>query len=280
MKILAIARGETFSPNLVDNDARILAAVADELRRRGHQVSTVNEMSLVEPEETPDAIINMCRHPRSIALLHRLESRGARVINAPEGIENCNRERLTRLLLENRVPHPDSLIVSTSEPVEEALSRGDYGECWVKRADSQTMSKADVCFCRSGAEVSLALDDFHRRGIDRAVISKHLSGDLIKFYGVEGTEFFHYFYPLDKGHSKFGYEEINGRSRGLKFSEENLRAVCSEAARTLGVRVYGGDAVIAPDGSLKLIDFNDWPSFSPCRDEAARAIANITENLR
>jgi hypothetical protein len=27
------------------------------------------------------------------------------------------------------------------------------------------------------------------------------------------------------------------------------------------------------DGSLWIIDFNDWPSFAPCREEAARAIA-------
>ena len=26
------------------------------------------------------------------------------------------------------------------------------------------------------------------------------------------------------------------------------------------------------DGVLKIIDFNDWPSFSSCREEASRAI--------
>ena len=39
------------------------------------------------------------------------------------------------------------------------------------------------------------------------------------------------------------------------------------------VRVYGGDCIVTPEGSLAIIDFNDWPSFAPCREEAARAIA-------
>jgi len=45
------------------------------------------------------------------------------------------------------------------------------------------------------------------------------------------------------------------------------------------IDVYGGDAIIDAEGRISIIDFNDWPSFSRCREEAADAIAKyITDN--
>ena len=37
---------------------------------------------------------------------------------------------------------------------------------------------------------------------------------------------------------------------------------------------YGGDAIISDSGEIHIIDINDWPSFSICREEAAKAIAD------
>lgn len=282
MRILAISRGENFSPNLVDNDAKILAAVADGLRAQGHEVIALTEADFIisgtEPAGgAPEVIVHMCRDRRSLSRLSELQNHGVKVINTPRGILNCNREELTRRLLDAGVAHPDSLIVDTADTAAaaQALARGRYDRCWVKRADCQTMRKDDVSFCNCAEDAVKVLESFSRRGISRAVVSKHLPGDLIKFYAVEGTDFFHWFYPLQRGHSKFGYEEINGAARSLPFSLDELRQICSQAARTLRVSVYGGDAIVADDGSIKLIDFNDWPSFSPCRQEAARAIVSI-----
>ncbi|MDE6130067.1 MAG: hypothetical protein K2F74_00615, partial [Muribaculaceae bacterium] len=49
--------------------------------------------------------------------------------------------------------------------------------------------------------------------------------------------------------------------------------VCEQAADALGVMIYGGDCIVGADGSLSVIDFDDWPSFAPCRNEAAPYIA-------
>ena len=117
------------------------------------------------------------------------------------------------------------------------------------------------------------LQEYFLRGIKRAVINRHLEGDLIKFYGVQGTDFFYWFYPLEAGHSKYGNEAINGPARGLQFSEEYLRKICREASEVLDVKVYGGDCIVDADGSIRIIDFNDWPSFAPCREKAAPYIA-------
>ena len=51
--------------------------------------------------------------------------------------------------------------------------------------------------------------------------------------------------------------------------------LASSSADILGLDVYGGDAIISPDGSISMIDMNDWPSFAPVRDEAKKHIANL-----
>ncbi|MGN0223838.1 MAG: hypothetical protein ACI4AM_07410, partial [Muribaculaceae bacterium] len=82
-------------------------------------------------------------------------------------------------------------------------------------------------------------------------------------------------YPFDSAPTKYGKEAINGPSQGLKFDVEQLKGDCAKAADILDVKVYGGDCIVAEDGSYKIIDFNDWPSFAPCRAEAAVVIARM-----
>ena len=42
--------------------------------------------------------------------------------------------------------------------------------------------------------------------------------------------------------------------------------------------IYGGDCVVSADGTLRIIDFNDWPSFARCREEAGGKIAECIYN--
>jgi len=95
----------------------------------------------------------------------------------------------------------------------------------------------------------------------------------VKFYGVAGTDFFYWFYPSNMHHSKFGLEVINGTAKGIPFDEAQLRLLCHKAAEVLNIHIYGGDCIVSEDGVMRIIDFNDWPSFAPCREEAAPNIA-------
>ena len=52
-----------------------------------------------------------------------------------------------------------------------------------------------------------------------------------------------------------------------------LRDEARRLARITGLTVWGGDAILTPEPII--IDFNDWPSFAPCREEAAEAIARL-----
>lgn len=273
IKITGVMRAGAYSPNHVGNDAAIFNAVADELRKRGCVVNIYSEEQFLEMPVEDDIILNMCRKQESIAKLQLLEDEGKLVINSGFGIQNCTRERMTLLLLHNGIPYPESLTVNTNENVRKELEQAGFGSCWIKRGDFHAMHKEDVSYCRHIEEAQGVLHEFYYRGIHRAVINRHLEGDLIKFYGVKDRPFFYWFYPFEQGHSKYGDEAINGAPTHLRFDVEDLHHNCQRAAEILDVAVYGGDAIIASDGSFKIIDFNDWPSFAPCRKEAAPHIA-------
>ncbi|MDE6339770.1 MAG: hypothetical protein K2K97_08300 [Muribaculaceae bacterium] len=273
IKIAGVMRAGAYSPNHIGNDAAIFNAVADQLRKRDCEVKIFNEEQFQKEDIQESIILNMCREKDSIDKLIRLEDEGRLVINSGYGIENCTRERMTRNLLDNDIPYPESLIVNTNEDVRAELEKGGYDRVWIKRGDFHAMHKEDVSYCRHPQEAQEVLHEYYFRGIKRAVINRHLDGDLIKFYGVQGQDWFFWFYPFDEGHSKYGHEAINGRSKGLHFDEQYLKDMCQKASKIMDVKIYGGDCIVDADGSIRIIDFNDWPSFAPCRVQAAPHIA-------
>ncbi len=272
-------RAGAYSPNHIGNDAAIFNVVAEQLRKRGCEVNVYSEDQLMAGKVKERILVNMCRERKSIELLQRLEDDGALVINSGYGIENCTRERMTRILVGSNIPYPESLIVNTDEGVKEALIKAKLSQCWIKRGDFHAMHKEDVSYVRHPEEAQEVLQEYFLRGIKRAVINRHLVGDLIKFYGVQGTPFFFWFYPFDEGHSKYGHEAINGKSQGLPFDKDKMRAICQSASEVLDVKIYGGDCIVSPEGDIRIIDFNDWPSFAPCRNEAAPHIAKCIINI-
>ena len=273
INIAGIMRAGAFSPNHIGNDAAIFNLVSDQLRKRGCAVTTYSEEQLIAGQVKEQIIVNMCREQRSIAKLQELEDAGHLVINSGYGIENCTRERMTRILVGCGVPYPESLIVNTDEGIRDQLVKAKMSQCWIKRGDFHAMHKEDVSYVRHPEEAQEVLQEYFLRGIKRAVINRHLEGDLIKFYGVRDSSFFFWFYPFDAGHSKYGHEAINGRSPGLPFDNDKLKAICQKASEVLDVDIYGGDCIVSPQGDIRIIDFNDWPSFAPCRNEAAPHIA-------
>ncbi len=277
--IAGIMRAGAYSPNHIGNDAAIFNATADQLRKRGCAVNIYSEDQFNKGLVKERIILNMCREQASIKRLQQLEDDGCIVVNSGYGIENCTRERMTRILLGNNIPYPDSVIVNTDEAVVERLKQAGINNCWIKRGDFHAMHKEDVSYVRHAEEAQEVLQEYFYRGIRRAVINRHLVGDLIKFYGMRGSTFFYWFYPFDDGHSKYGLEAINGKSKGLDFDIEQLEKICADAAEALGVDIYGGDCIISPTGEIRIIDFNDWPSFAPCRNEAAPFIAKCVLKL-
>lgn len=273
IRLTGVKRQIKYSPNHIGNDGTIFSMTSQHLMDMGYDVQVYTEAEFVLSEIRDKYIFDMARDKSTIKWLQKLEKEGSVVVNSAFGIDNCTRGRMTELLMKNNIPHPNSIIVETTDDPTEQLEKMDVGAFWLKRGDFHAIHREDVAFARSITEAKEILKEFAFRGIPNAVINEHLVGDLVKFYGVADTDFFFYFYPFDLSHSKFGLEKINGAANQYPFSVQDLKAACDQAGEVLNVKIYGGDCVVDKDGSFKIIDFNDWPSFAPCRDQAAPKIA-------
>ena len=273
--LIAIRRDPSFSPNSVGNDARILEAVVHQLEAEGYCVHVCSEDDFVEADLCAPMVFGMYRKEETLRYLQRLEKKhGTVVLNTTEGIANCRRAPLLRIMEQHDMPQPESVIVDVNK-AEFPIAF----PCWMKRANGYSMEKGDVAYVSTQSKAETALKEFRDRGIRKVLLSEHLKGDLVKFYGVRGTPFFFWFYPFDEGHSKYGHEAINGKSQGIKFNLKEMKNICQRAAEELNVVIYGGDCIVSPEGEMRIIDFNDWPSFAPCRNEAAPHIAKAVISL-
>lgn len=259
MKILAVCRDKRYSPNSVDKDLAILKTAAEKI---GGEVRVVDEND-VDADMECDICLSMAREEKNLSVLQNLELRGVKVINRPKSVLACKRSAIEAVMRCLGVPLP---------PLEGA---DGY---WIKRGDAAAQAQGEVRYCKNVADLELAKENFSKRGISDCVVSAHVVGDLVKWYAVEGG-FFRYYYPTDDGKTKFGDEAVNGSANHYAFDVEALRRAVELVAETIGITAYGGDAIIRKDGTFCIIDFNDWPSFSRCCDEAAEAIASEAKNL-
>ncbi len=272
MRILVVRRAEIYSPGNIANDAAILEAVAEELRTKGCEVTFATEEDLAGMDMmTPDAIAGMYRSAEALEALARLEREGIVAVNTSQAVKNCRRSLCARIMQRAAIPSPRSISGNCSYIDISALHPLCECGCWIKTGNGETTKPDDVLFAPSAEDAMATLAG---RVDENVVVSEHLPGDLVKFYGVGDGRFFRHYYADEIGKSKFGLERVNGAPRRLRFDEASFRNNCFRAARAVGTAVFGGDAVVGNDGIAKIIDFNDWPSFSPCCLEAASAIAN------
>ena len=268
-EVWGIYRSTEFSPNSVEKDKAIMDAVAQRLQQQGCQVILMTEDEFAGMMDAgaamPRRVITMGRKLRTLQLLQHLQAEGVAVVNGPQAVSACARSHLDRLMRNHHLPA--------------APQQGTHGH-WLKRGDEAAQCKADVVYAANDEELRQRKAEFARRGVKDVVVTAHVEGDLVKFYGVRGTGFFKIFYPCDDGQSKFGDELINGKSHHYPFSVEAMAHDAETLATLIGLDVYGGDCIVRADGSYCIIDFNDWPSFSRCRDEAADAIARQVMDVR
>lgn len=273
LHITAVMRSHSHSPNLTTADERILQLVVDELIGRGAEIETISEEQFVEQPVETDVVVNMCRTQQALNKLEQLEKGGALVVNSAASIKNCSRRNLKKIFDNNNIPIPKAKIISTTANDDELKSL-PY-PCWLKLLDSPTQIKEDICHVKNSYECKVALNQYRGRDISDVLVEEHLHGDLVKFYSVANTNFICTTYPMLEGHSKFGYEQHNDTIRTIPFSQTDLKVICEKMAGVTGVCVCGGDCIITPGGEPYIIDFNDWPSFSSCADEAVPAIADM-----
>jgi len=275
--IIGISRSTKFSPNRESADFNIFNKVKKELENRGHYVITYSEERYINQPIIVETIFSMGREKITVESLELIQEKvGARIINSPKAVKNnSDRYLLYKYLNKKNIGSPKSVLIDTSIP-EEQQAHIEY-PCWIKRNDSHTEQKEDVSFVTSPKQLEIILSSFKKRGINKAIACEHISGDLVKFYGVGTHRFFTWYYP-EKESSKFGQESINGKNQGISFDEKVLRKQCEQAAIEMQLDIYGGDAIVTSDNQIYIIDLNDWPSFGKCQNEAAPAIADLILN--
>lgn len=280
MTIAGIKRANKYSPNHVSNDSIIFDLVVDKLKEL-YDVQIFNDQeNFFYDESKHDAIITMTRSLTALKQLQKIEKEEhIPVINSAFGIENCFRSNITKIFLENNIPTPVSEIVSTQKFDITEIDKFQSNGFWIKRGDFHAIEKEDVSFAETKREVCSILNSFEKRNIPEAVVSENIKGDLVKFYGVLGTSFFYSLYPYEINHYKYQeFQVINGATQFFNYDKHTLKEVAEKIATVAHVPIYGGDAVIDRDGHIFIIDFNDWPSFAPCRDEAAANISQYIKN--
>ena len=257
-----IYRELAHSPGRIEDDRAILDSVGAALAARGFDVQLV----------TPDAqfdthfanIFVMCERGAILDRLRTAEKTGSIIVNSPNAIRNTYRHRMLELFARHHVSGPASQVVASDASEPPPLTG-----VWVKRYDFHATELHDVMYAASEKGYREALRAFARRGIPFVVAQEHVPGDLVKFYGVRNvmapidSNWFEWFYHRDKG------------MLGYSFEAHGLRRAAFGAAAALGLEIFGGDAIIRPDGVPVIIDINAWPSYARYRDPAAQAIADL-----
>ena len=230
--IYLISRAPRFSPNSVERDEAIFKALLMELALQGRAVRSIDEEALPDSLVDADLVVSMGRAADTLRCLAELETRGVPVLNSPTA------------LLRNTRSHLDALACSVGVGVRSVGNTTDVAcieqvvgyPLWLKRGDATAQSVGDVRFVTDLAQLSEGLHFLADNGCTDFVAMEHVEGDLVKFYGVADTPFFHCTLPTaEGGFSKFGLEAHNGRPQGHPSGAgeryAHLRRRCSSASR-------------------------------------------------
>lgn len=245
--IAFIGRSQAFSPQSIEQDAAILAAVRSHLLSAGFECLPVSCEDEMISLEKANVYLTMGRRLRTLELLSQQQQNGCLVINSVDAVCACNQRKLLMQQLED---------AGIAVP---PLSGPDG--YWVKRGEGCRESSADVQYAPNRAAADCLCKSLHQRGIQQIDVRAHIVGEWVKFYGVRQTSFFRCY-----GQQNTSVSDLVSR---------RVERLADTVAQLVGTDVYGGDCIVPADNQPVLVDFNDWPSFSRCRDEAAEAIASI-----
>ena len=268
--ILLVHRAHRFSPNCVERDAAVLDAIQQALEARNFTVQHIDEDAITEEflRTAPHLIISMARSKEALLKLAEWEKQeGNTVWNSSKSLLVNSRAEQTKCFALANISMPPT------ELLECPKSTSLRFPLWVKSGGGDAEKETDVRYFACKQELLEATFPPQQA----YVVSEHVEGDLLKFYGVAGTSFFYAYYPTN--FSKFGLETHNGAPRGFAFDRAALQQLANQAAALCGFTLYGGDCIVRSDGTFALIDFNDFPSFSPCAHEAAAAITEVVEKV-
>lgn len=269
-----IARHPRYSPNSEARDEALFRTLVMNFALQGVSVATFDEAVFENhpPQlEKSTLILSMARSEAALHALSAAEECGVTVLNSPRALQKAQRTDFQQWFAKSghaaKHWHTSKLTPELKVTLPFPL--------WWKRNNTATTSANDVQFVEHHAQLDAILSEYAN---EDALLMEHIDGQLVKFYGVVGTNFFHAEPHSPKGFSKFGHEQHNHHKELAVSSpmwKQTLHAMytaATQVAQQSGFSIYGGDAILLEDGTFVFIDFNDFPSFSACLPEASEAI--------
>lgn len=269
-----IARHPRYSPNSEARDEALFRSLVMNFALQGVSVATFDEAVFENhpPQlEKSTLILSMARSEAALLALSAAEECRVPVLNSPRALQKTQRTDFQQWFAESghaaKYWHTSKLTPELKVTLPFPL--------WWKRNNTATTSATDVQFVEHHAQLDAILSEHAN---EDALLMEHIDGQLVKFYGVVGTNFFHAEPHSPKGFSKFGHEQHNHHkdlavsSQMWKQTFHAMHTAATQVAQQSGFSIYGGDAILREDGTFVFIDFNDFPSFSACLPEASEAI--------
>lgn len=260
--ILLVARSKYYSHGREQADAAIIEAVQTELQNRGYETELVSEnnlcnnIALFEQDKAPQTVLSMARNKASLQALAALQYNGSAIINPVTAVNLCRKRSKQWFIL--KFINRNHLKGAVFDSVEQMKNQWNSYPCWVKTdRKSYFVENMECCSDLKGS----------------IVVTEHVEGCVVKFYAV-GTQVVGWYY-VSAGNSRFGEVSHNDSEHEYDFDMDSLNAMVKSVADKTGLCIFGGDVIVSPCGVLTLIDVNDWPSFSMCRDVAAGRIVDM-----
>ncbi|MBI4639126.1 MAG: hypothetical protein HY731_00420 [Candidatus Tectomicrobia bacterium] len=260
-RILGIAREKTFSPGRERDDLEILRQTGKHLIALWYLVDILDPEELEGKAREVSVVFSMAQGRETLEILKGWEKRGCLIVNSPQSALNCYRAEMAGIFKSSSLPFPRTAILDLQDyitvPEEFEIEKG----VWIKRGDVHAIERDDVVWINERKKLPILLKSYRERGISIALIQEDLKGDVVKFYALQG-----------EGLLEWRYTKAPG---SYPFDVKQLESLAEKAADLLGLDVYGGDTIVTKEGELYLIDLNDWPSFSSCRELASEKIAQL-----
>jgi hypothetical protein len=277
LKVLAIYREEKYSNRAIQADRAIMDEVLHCLL---FSLGGMVTFTKIRPEDIADKVLDfnydlvfsMAQEENILAYLELLESRGTVVVNSSKGVRNCYRGKLSELLNDEVFSYPRFIPLRVEQVLFQAFD-SELGY-WVKRGDFHALVDEDVVHIETIGDLNPVLENFKSRSVTEVILQESLEGELFKFYGVRDC-FFNLRYIGRTSNDR--YTNIPG-DPDIIFDRGHLEKLVHKAARILELDYFGGDCIITNTGKMHFIDFNDWPSFRTCRNDAAPTMAAYALN--
>ena len=276
-RVLCVGRAKRFSVGCEHKDKRLFDLICQALKKRGMRVCVVEEDDLCKEHlQGVCSVVSMARGKAATDMLDYVCQSATEVLNSPEGVRNCSRERFNVLLQDAGIPIPRFILLKHRNI--SSIRRENFADCnslWIKRADARTMCAEDVVPARNDKELADYVDRMFARQIDHCLICENIEGRLVKVYRIAESEFLEYFFPSANKFSDL--ENISGEFPDI--NRKFLKRLSDKVARVLKLCVFGMDLIQTKEGKFYVIDVNDFPSFSDFALQAAEVICDKIEGL-